>query len=85
MSRHQLSFIQLISLILFVTCSFPAGAATFTVTNLLDDLSAGSLRHVIADASNSGTNNFIVFDSSLSGTISLVFGELNIASNTIYQ
>ncbi|MFZ1641528.1 MAG: choice-of-anchor Q domain-containing protein, partial [Candidatus Contendobacter sp.] len=63
--------IQFISLIVLAIYSLPAGAATFTVTNL-NDSGAGSLRQAILDANATvgASANTIVFQAGLSGNLS---------------
>ena len=71
MLRHPLpSPILFISLIVLSIYSLPAGAATFTVTNL-DDSGPGSLRQAILDANAAAGDDTIAFQSGLSGTILL--------------
>ena len=56
--------------------SLPAGAATFTVTNL-NDSSPGSLRQAILDANdNLSATHTIAFQPGLTGTITLTGGEI---------
>jgi hypothetical protein len=58
--------------------------ATFTVTNLLDDGSAGCLRRRIAQANaNPASLDTIVFKTGLEGTIKLTTGELSITGNLV--
>ena len=72
--------ISFISLILLIIFSIPAGAATFTVTNL-NDSGAGSLRQAILDAKNATGDDTIIFQTGLSGSILLTNGALQIDSN----
>ncbi len=55
--------------------AYASTLATLTVTNLLDDNSAGSLRTVI---NGSGTGDVITFQAGLSGNIALTNGTINI-------
>ena len=79
MFRYQLPPISFISLILLAIMSAPAGAATFTVTNL-NDSGAGSLRQAILDANAAAGDDTVQFQSGLSGTI-LLASQLAINSN----
>lgn len=56
-------------------------AATFTVTNLADDGSNGSLRWAITQANSAAGADVIDFDNSLSGTITLTSSLPNITGN----
>ena len=56
----------------------PAGAASFTVTNL-NDSGAGSLRQAILDANAAPTDDVIDFAPGLSGTILLTSGQMMIS------
>ena len=56
----------------------PAGASTFTVSNLNDN-GLGSLRQAIIDANNSPTDDVIEFAPGLNGTISLTTGMMTIS------
>ncbi len=71
MFRRPLPPIPFISLIVLAIYSLPAGAATFTVTNL-NDSGAGSLRQAILDANATvgASANTIVFQAGLSGNLS---------------
>ena len=53
--------------------NLPAGAATFTVTNL-NNSGPGSLRQAILDANVAAGDDDIVFQSGLSGQITLTSG-----------
>ena len=55
-----------------------ANAATFTVTNTLDDGSTGSLRATVAAAIAAGPSNTITFDPTVTGTITLTSGQIRI-------
>ncbi|MBL8247233.1 MAG: hypothetical protein JNK95_02555 [Candidatus Competibacter sp.] len=57
--------------------SLPAGAATFTVTNL-NDSGAGSLRQAILDANATLGADMIAFQTGLTGAITLTSGEIKI-------
>jgi predicted outer membrane repeat protein len=66
------------ALLASITLSFPASAATYTVTNL-NDSGAGSLRQAILDANATlGVADTIEFDPSVTGTITLTTGEIQI-------
>ncbi len=69
-STLRLILALVISLSLLGVSAQEARAATFTVTNLLDDGSAGSLRKAITDANASGGADTISF--TVSGTITLL-------------
>ncbi len=68
-----------ILLILLTITSLPAGAATFSVTNL-DDSGAGSLRQAILDANNAAGDDTIVFQAGLGGIL-LTSGRFTITGN----
>ena len=53
----------------------PAGATTFTVTNL-NDAGVGSLRQAVLDANTAPTDDVIDFAPGLSGTIALATGKM---------
>ena len=53
-------------------------AATFTVTNTLDNGSAGSLRATVAAAIAAGPSNTVNFDPAVTGTIALTSGQIRI-------
>ena len=53
-------------------------AATFTVTNTLDDGSTGSLRATVAAAIAAGPSNTVNFDPGVTGTITLTSGQIRI-------
>ena len=72
-------FLSLLGLVLSLY-GFPAGATTFTVTNL-NDSGPGSLRQAILDTNATADDDTIVFQSGLSGTITLTSGELAISSD----
>jgi fibronectin-binding autotransporter adhesin len=55
--------------------------STFTVTNLLDDGSAGSLRYEIQAANNTSGANAIDFAHGLHGVITLTQGQLNVTNS----
>ncbi|MFZ1641606.1 MAG: choice-of-anchor Q domain-containing protein, partial [Candidatus Contendobacter sp.] len=57
--------------------SLPAGAATFTVTNL-NDSGPGSLRQAVLDANATLGADTIAFQAGLTGTITLTTGEIQI-------
>ena len=57
--------------------SLPAGAATFTVTNL-NDSGTGSLRQAITDANATLGLDTIAFSSTVRGTITLTSGQIQI-------
>ena len=67
--RHRITSTSSVSLILMAIMSHPAGAATFTVTNLNGD-GPGSLLQAITDANDAPGNDVIVFSKTLSGAIS---------------
>jgi hypothetical protein len=71
MPRRPLPRFSYIQLILLATMSLPAGAATFTVTNL-NDSGTGSLRQAILDANNQPGADTIVFAPGLSGILPIV-------------
>ena len=81
MSGRQLpppiAFILLILLIIF---SIPAGAATFTVTNL-NDSGTGSLRQAIDNANTTPGSDTINF--STGGTITLTSGQITVTDALI--
>src|SRR5581483_10893727 len=56
-------------------------SSTFTVTNLLDDGSAGSLRYEIQAANNTPGANTIDFAHGLHGVLTLAQGQLNITNS----
>jgi len=55
----------------FAMWNTPVSAATFTVTSLSDDGSAGTLRWAITQANSAAGDDTIDFDSALNGTITL--------------
>jgi Domain of unknown function (DUF4214) len=83
MQRRQLPHLtSLVSLILFALLSLPAGAVTFTVSNL-NDGGIGSLRQAILDANNAtATDDTIVFQAGLSGLL-LTSGGMTINGNLV--
>lgn len=83
MLRSQLpSPISSVSLILLTMLSLPAGAVTFTVTNL-NDSGIGSLRQAILDTNNAtATDDTIVFQAGLSGLL-LTSGGMTITDNLV--
>lgn len=82
MSHHRSPSFLLPSLLwlMLILFSFPAGAATYTVTNL-NDSGLGSLRQAMLEADAATGDDTIVFQSGLSGTITLTSGPLTINSN----
>ncbi len=65
-------------------CSIPAGAATFTVTNL-NNSNLGSLRQAILNANAAPGSDTIVFQTGLSGTILLTSGVMEITGNLTFN
>ncbi len=84
MLRGLLPPVSYIQLILLATISLPAGAATFTVTNL-NDSGTGSLRQAISDANATRGTDTIAFQTGLTGTITLTSGQMNINDDLTLQ
>ena len=78
MLRRQLPKISAISLILLSIFSFPASAATFTVTTRSDS-GTGSLRQMLTTANANPDADTIVFGPAVTGTIALTSGELPVS------
>jgi predicted outer membrane repeat protein len=57
--------------------------STFTVSNMADDGSLGTLRWAVARANNAGGTNTINFQSGLTGTITLTSGALDLISGNL--
>lgn len=57
--------------------------AQFLVTNLLDDMSGGTLREAVQDANAAGGDDEIIFQAGLTGTITLQQGELDVYNDAL--
>eukprot|EP01022_Parablepharisma_sp_SALTPOND_P013910 TRINITY_DN1869_c0_g1_i7.p1 TRINITY_DN1869_c0_g1~~TRINITY_DN1869_c0_g1_i7.p1 ORF type:complete len:1990 (+),score=315.55 TRINITY_DN1869_c0_g1_i7:2715-8684(+) len=75
----------LITLVLFCLCSFPALAATITVTNA-NDSGAGSLRQAILDAGPGDTIEFAIgHDATISSSSLDIIGDISFINDSGYS
>ncbi|HBL30540.1 MAG TPA: hypothetical protein DD490_27205, partial [Acidobacteria bacterium] len=67
-----------------LVAGIPAGAATFTVSNL-GDSGTGSLRQAVTDANGAAGADIIAFQAGLTGTITLTTGQLDVTDSVDVQ